>query len=69
MAFKDQFMWEQVVFSIDKHYMAMDLLLCQLYARILPLAVHVVGVVFLVAFRRSPLKNSLRFNVIPKEKI
>lgn len=46
-----------------------DLFLCQLYARVLLHVVHVVGAVFLVAFRRSPPKNSLRFNVIPKEKI
>ncbi len=47
MAFKDQFMWEQVVFSIGKHFMAMDLLLCLAYLLFPPHPTH---------GSRSPLK-------------
>jgi hypothetical protein len=52
MAFKDQFMWEQAVFSIGKHFTAMGLLLCPAYLRIPPHLGHGVD----AAPPRSPPK-------------
>lgn len=68
MAFKDLFTWGQVVFSIGKHFMAMDLPLCPAYPRLLHVA-HRVESVVAAADPRSPPKISLRFIEIQKGKI
>ena len=64
MAFKDPFMWEQVVFSIGKHSMAMDLLLCLAYLRLLPHPAHGLA----SAPPRSPLKILQRFTEMQNRK-
>ena len=56
MAFKDQFMWEQVVFSIGKHFMAMGPVLCPAYLRLPPHPAHGVAAALVAAPPRSPLK-------------
>lgn len=68
MAFKDQFMWEQVVFSIGKHSMAMALQICPIYQRLLHHHHHAhgVAVVPVAAPPRSPLKISQRFIETPR---
>lgn len=53
-------MWEQVVFSIGKHYMATGLNLCQVYLSHRHL-VHGVAAVAVAAAPRSRLKISQRF--------
>lgn len=60
MEFKGQFMWEQVVCSIDKHFTAMDLLQCPIYPR-LPHPAHGVAAAPVAAPLRSPLKIPQRF--------
>jgi hypothetical protein len=52
MAFKDQFMWEQAVFSIGKHSTAMGLFLRPAYLRLPPHPGHGVD----AAPPRSPPK-------------
>lgn len=68
MAFKDQFMWVQVVFSIGKHFMAMDLLLCPAYPRLLHVA-HLAESAVAAAGPRRPQKICLKFTEIQKGKI
>lgn len=69
MASRDQFTWVQVVFSIDRLFMAMDLLLCLAYLRRHPHhpALGVAAARAAVLPRRSQ-KIRLRFREMQKEK-
>ena len=56
MAFKDQFMWEQVVFSIGKHFMAMGQVLCPAYLSLPPHPAHGVAAALVAVPPRRLLK-------------
>lgn len=65
-------MWEQAVFSIDKHCMAMALQICPSYRRLLRHRrhhAHGVAAVPVAAPPRSPLRISQRFIETPREMI
>ncbi|KAK3035044.1 hypothetical protein RJ639_034834 [Escallonia herrerae] len=68
MVFKDQFMWEQVVFSSGKHSMGTGLHLSGVYPRLLHLVHGVAAVVVAAAVPKKSPKISQRFNVNQKGK-
>ena len=69
MEFKDRSMWEQVVFSIDKHFTGMDLLLCPAYLKLLHHLAHRVESAVVAAGPRNPRKISQKFIEIQKGRI